>query len=168
MYTAARAHCPAYPVGAISSETARVAGRIKKVKLVDFFVFISQEWLLVSALVLVIAVYAWRERIKNGKPVSAQQVTQLLNSETGIVLDVREPAEFKVGHIPGAINIPHTKVAGQLDELEKYRDKTLVVVDKLGQHAGAVGRTLGQKGFEVRRLGGGIAEWQSQSMPLVK
>lgn len=139
-----------------------------KVELVDFFVFISQEWLLVSGLVVLILVYAWRERIKNGKPISAQQVTQMLNSETGIVLDVREPAEFKAGHIPGAINIPHTKVAGRVDELEKHRDKTLIVVDKLGQHAGAVGRTLGQKGFEVRRLGGGVSEWQAQSMPLVK
>src|SRR5690606_27331328 len=111
---------------------------------------------------------AWRERIKNGRPISAHEATRMLNSETGILLDVRDKAEFKAGHIPGAINIPHSKVVSQLDSLEQYRDKTLVVADKIGQHAGSVGRTLGEKGFEVRRLAGGVAEWQNQSLPLVK
>jgi rhodanese-related sulfurtransferase len=53
-------------------------------------------------------------------------------------------------------------------EVVTYKTKTIILVDKLGQHAGAVGRLLGKEGFEVRRLGGGIAEWQSQNLPLVK
>lgn len=134
----------------------------------NFLVFLTQEWLLVSVLAVLIVVYAWRERIKNGRPISAHEVTRLLNSETGVLLDVRDKAEFKTGHIPGAINIPHSKISAELDQLEQYREKTLVVVDKIGQHAGSVGRILGQKGFDVRRLSGGVAEWKSQSLPLVK
>jgi rhodanese-related sulfurtransferase len=135
---------------------------------VNFFVFISQEWLLVSMLLVLIYVYAWRERIKNGRPISPHEVTRLLNSDAAVLVDVRDAADFKAGHIVGAINIPHAKAASQLDALEGSRDKIIILADKMGQHAGSVGRLLGGKGFEVRRLGGGIMEWQAQSLPLVK
>ncbi len=134
----------------------------------DFFIFISQEWILVSILVLLIYVFAWRERIKGGRPISAHEVTRLINSDEAVLVDVRGESEFKAGHIAHAINIPHTKVANEMERLEPHREKILVVVDKLGQHAGAVGRNLGKAGFNVRRLSGGMAEWRGQNLPLVK
>lgn len=135
----------------------------------DFFVFVSQEWLLVATLAALMVVYAWRERIKNGRPIPAQEVTRLLNSEEAVLLDVREAADYKAGHISGAISLPYRKVAAEGEQvLQPYRDKVIVVADKYGQHAGAAGRTLGNKGFEVRRLAGGVTEWQTQGMPLVK
>jgi rhodanese-related sulfurtransferase len=135
---------------------------------VNFFVFISQEWLLVSTLVVLIYIYAWRERIKSGRPISVHEVTQLLNKDAAVLLDVRDAAEFKAGHIVGAINIPHSKVAAELDKLESHKSKIIIVADKLGQHAGMVGRMLEKQGFVVRRLSGGLAEWQAQNLPLVK
>jgi len=42
-----------------------------------------------------------------------------------------------------------------------------VVVDKIGQHSGGVGKTLTKESYDVRRLGGGISEWQGASLPLV-
>lgn len=134
----------------------------------DFFTFISHEWLLVSTLVVLIYLYAWRERVKSGPPISAHEVTRLLNSDAAVLLDVRDAAEFKAGHIAGAINIPYAKVTKDATDLESHKSKVIVIADKLGQHAGLVGRTLGKQGFTVRRLAGGIAEWQSQSLPLVK
>lgn len=135
----------------------------------EFFVFVSQEWLLITTLAVLMVVYAMRERIKNGKPIPAHEVTRLLNSEAGVLLDVREAADFKAGHISGAINLPYSKVAAEAEQLlAPHRDKVIVVADKIGQHAGAAGRTLGQKGFDVRRLAGGVTEWQNQGMPLVK
>lgn len=134
----------------------------------NFFIFVSQEWLLVSVLVVLIYIYAWRERVKSGQPIPAHEVTRLLNSEAAVLLDVRDTAEFKAGHIAGAINIPYAKINSDMAQLDKYKDKVIVVADKLGQHAGVVGRSLGKQGFTVRRLAGGIAEWQGQSLPLVK
>jgi len=135
---------------------------------VNFIVFLTQEWLLVTILAALIFVYAWRERIKNGRPVSAHEVTRMLNDGSGVLLDVRDKADFNAGHIAGAVHILHSKVASELGQLEPYRNKTVIVADKIGQHAGSVGRVLGQNGFEVRRLSGGVAEWQSQRLPLVK
>lgn len=162
-------YCPALPVGPYVKQRRRLmSDTVWKARAVDFFIFISQEWLLVSTLVVLIYVFAWRERLKGGRPISAHEVTRLLNSEEAVLLDVRSESEFKAGHIVDAVHIPHTKVASQMERLEGYRDKIVVVVDKLGQHAGAVGRALGKAGFEVRRLSGGMAEWRSQNMPLVK
>ncbi|BFM22263.1 rhodanese-like domain-containing protein [Gilvimarinus japonicus] len=134
----------------------------------EIIAFLNQEWMLVSMLAVLILIYGWRERIKNGQPVTTQQATVLINADTAIWLDVRETKEFDAGHMVDAINIPHGKVAERLNELEKHRDKTIIVVDKLGQHAGSTGRLLGGKSFDVRRLTGGISEWQNQGLPLVK
>ena len=135
---------------------------------VEIIAFLNQEWMLVSTLAALILIYGWRERIKNGQPVTTAQATALINADSAIWLDVRESKEFDAGHIVDAINIPHGKVAERVTELDKHRDKTIIVVDKLGQHAGSVGRLLGGKEFDVRRLSGGISEWQNQGLPLVK
>ena len=63
----------------------------------DFFVFISEQWILVSLLVLLIYVFAFTERIKGGKPIGIHEVTRLLNSEEAVLLDVRESKEFSAG-----------------------------------------------------------------------
>jgi rhodanese-related sulfurtransferase len=135
---------------------------------VDFFTFVSQQWLLVSTLMVLIYLYTWREKIKSGPPISAHEVTRLLNSDMAVLLDVRDAAEYKAGHIAGAINVPYAKINADVSQLEAHKKKIIIVADKIGQHAGVVGRNLGKNGFVVRRLAGGIAEWQGQSLPLVK
>jgi len=135
---------------------------------VDFFIFISEQWLLVSLLLILIYLFAFNERKAAGKPVSAHELTRLLNADQAVLLDVRERAEFEAGHITGAIHIAHQKLAASIDQLEKYKDRTVVVADKMGQHAGAAGKLLRKQGFEVRRLSGGMTEWANQSLPVVK
>ncbi|HSC66219.1 MAG TPA: rhodanese-like domain-containing protein [Cellvibrio sp.] len=134
----------------------------------DFFAFVSQEWILVTILIVLIYVYVMRDRVKSGRPVSPHEVTKLVNEGNAVLVDLRESAEFKAGHIVGAVNIPYAKLSKESTEVASHKGKTIILVDKLGQHAGTVGRLLGKEGFEVRRLGGGIAEWQAQNLPLVK
>ncbi|MDG1165775.1 MAG: rhodanese-like domain-containing protein, partial [Porticoccaceae bacterium] len=62
----------------------------------------------------------------------------------------------------------HTKVDGRIGELEKSRSKVLVLTDHMGQHAGGAGRKFSKEGYNVRRLSGGMAEWQGQSLPVVQ
>ncbi len=134
----------------------------------DFLVFISQEWLLVITLIALIYLYAWRERIKSGRPINPHEVTRLVNEGTAVLVDVRDSGDYKAGHIVGSLNISYAKLSKESTELAGHKDKTIVLIDKMGQHAGAVGRFLGREGFDVRRLGGGISEWQSQNLPLIK
>ncbi|MFC6633503.1 rhodanese-like domain-containing protein [Microbulbifer taiwanensis] len=134
----------------------------------DFFVFMSEQWLLVSLLVVLLYAFALSERYKAGTPASIHEVTRLINGEGARILDVRDRSEFSAGHIVDAVHIPHGEVAERVSELAAYKDKPLIVADKLGQHAGAVGRLLKQQGFQVRRLQGGMTEWANQNLPLVK
>jgi rhodanese-related sulfurtransferase len=52
--------------------------------------------------------------------------------------------------------------------LHKHKDKLIVLVDQMGQHAGTAGKVLSKDGFDVRRLSGGMSEWQHQNMPVVQ
>lgn len=134
----------------------------------DFFVFISEQWVLVSIFVLLIYAFAFSERIKGGKPVSSHEVTRMMNSDQAVLVDIRDAKDFNEGHITHAINIPFAKLDSRIAELEKHREKTVVVADKIGQHAGAAGKKLRKAGFQVRRLRGGMAEWSGQGLPLIK
>ncbi len=134
----------------------------------NFFVFIAQEWILVSILIVLVYTYYWRERIKSGVPLSAHEVTLLLNKDAAVVVDLRESGEYRAGHIVNSLNIPYSRIIADTSELVSQKEKILVLVDKLGQHAGAAGRKLAKEGYQVRRLSGGISEWQAQNLPLVK
>lgn len=134
----------------------------------DFFVFISEQWLLVSVLVALVYALAITERIKAGKPASAHEATRLINTEDARVVDLRDRAEFVAGHIVDAIHIPHGDIEKRIGELAPYKEKTLILADKIGQHAGPVGRQLKKAGYTVRRLEGGMSEWANQKLPLVK
>ena len=134
----------------------------------DFFIFISEQWILVSILVLLIYAFAFSGRIKGGKPISTSELTRLMNSGEGILLDIRDGKEYSEGHITGAIHIPYGKLDSRISELDKHKEKLVVIADKVGQHAGAAGKKLRQAGFQVRRLQGGMAEWSGQGLPLIK
>lgn len=137
-------------------------------RMANFFDFVAQEWLLVGVLAALIIIYSWVEKIKSGLPVSTHELTSLVNTQKAVVLDLRPAAEFKLGHLVDAINIPYERINSDIATLEKHKNSIIVIVDKIGQHSGQVGRTLKKQGFDVRRLSGGISEWQSQNLPLVK
>lgn len=133
----------------------------------DFFIFVSEQWLLFSLLLVLIYAFAMLERSRGGKPLTPAQVVAELNAERAILLDVRDAKEYNSGHIHGALHIPHSKVAARLGELHKHREKTVILACKMGQSAAATGKLLTKNGYTVRRLGGGMMEWGSQGMPVV-
>ncbi len=130
--------------------------------------FVAREWPLFSVLAVLVAAFLVLESRKGGQKVSFHQATQLLNRDEAVILDVRESAEFKKGHIVDAVNIPFAALSKRFTELENLKSKQIIVVDKMGQHAGSAGKLLKEKGFTVVRLQGGIAEWTQQNLPLVK
>jgi len=134
-----------------------------------FLDFLAQQWQLASALLVCVLMLMFHESRRGGKTITPHQLTALVNGQQAAVVDLRDPAEFRKGHIIGAINIPSTKVTDRMAELEALREKPLILVCKIGQNASAVGKQLAEKGFaHVYRLGGGISEWQGSQLPLVK
>lgn len=134
----------------------------------DVLVFITEQWMLVSILFGLIFLYVFTEKQKGGKSISSHELTRLVNDGSAMVLDVREAKDYKAGHIVDAVNIPFNAMEKRIVELDKYEGKTIVIVDKMGQHAGAVGKQLAQRGFSISRLSGGMMDWQGQNLPVVK
>ena len=134
----------------------------------DIFTFVGQEWLLITVLFALIALLMATTRKDSGLPIPTSELVQLMNSKEAILVDVRPASDFNAGHVFGAINIPHSQLVGRISELEKHRDKLIVVADEMGQHAGSAGKLLKTNGFQVRRLNGGISSWRQDSLPLVR
>jgi phage shock protein E len=86
-----------------------------------------------------------------------------------VVLDVRTPAEFATGHVPGAINVPHDQVAGRLGELAGLRDKDVVVYCGSGRRAALALEVLGRNGYtRLRHLDGDMQGWEAAGRPVEK
>lgn len=134
----------------------------------DFFVFISEQWLLFGVLAVLVAGFVSLEKKRSGAVLSHHEVTRALNAETAVLLDVRESKDFSAGHISGAMNIPFAKLKERLVELDKYKAKTIVVADKMGQQSGGGVKILSEAGFEAARMQGGMADWEAQNLPVVK
>ena len=135
----------------------------------QLFEFVGNHPLLVGAFLLILALFVRNELVRGGRAVTPQELVNLVNRDGAVVVDVRDKNEFAEGHIVGAINVPHTALANRLAELEKYKERPLVLACKMGQHAGASGTVLRKAGFQnVSRLKGGVAEWRNQSLPVVK
>ena len=135
----------------------------------QLFTFIGNHPLLVGAFVLFLILFIRNEMSRGGATISSQKLVQLVNSENAIVIDVREANEYSEGHIVDAINIPFASFESRSDELNKHKDKPLIVACKVGQHSGSAGTILRKKGFtNVLRLTGGMAEWRGQNLPVVK
>ena len=134
----------------------------------EFMIFLTEQWMLVGLLAVLATTLFVVEGKRSGETLTHHQVTQLVNKGDAVIIDVRDSKEYTKGHIVDAINIPHQKLAKQVATIEKHKSKTLVIVDKMGQHAGASGKLLKEQGFTVNRLQGGMAEWEGQNLPLVK
>jgi rhodanese-related sulfurtransferase len=133
------------------------------------FEFAGNHYFLVGTFFALVVAFFINEGKQGGAAVATGGLVHLINREDAVVVDVRDSKEFGLGHIAGAINIPLSSLDSRLDELDKYKEKPVVVVCKIGQQAGAAGRKLKAKGHaDVRRLSGGMVEWTGASLPVVK
>lgn len=132
------------------------------------FQFLAEQWVLVAALAAVLTLLLLHETRKAGPALSINQAVQLVNTEGGVFLDIRDAAEYGRGHITDAKHIPAASLANRVSELEKFRDKPVIVVCKMGQSAGPATKTLRAQGFgKAQKLSGGMMEWDAQKLPVV-
>ncbi len=134
-----------------------------------FLEFLAQQWILVAALLAALGMLVYHESRKAGPSVTPQQAINLVNAEEGVFVDLRDGAEFKQGHIVDAKHIPAAKIDSRLQELEKYRERPIILVCKMGQHSGAVGKKLKAAGFDrVYKMAGGMMEWGNLQLPTTR
>ena len=130
--------------------------------------FATNHYLLSSGAAAALALLIYSELQRGGKSLSCRELTALVNGEQGVIVDVRSHKDFAAGHIVDALNIPYEKIIERMVELDKHKSKTIVLVDALGQHAVTMCRELEKAGYTAAKLGGGIASWRGDNLPLVK
>lgn len=81
------------------------------------------------------------------------------------LVDVREPGEYALGHIPGAVLIPLGALERRLGELDHSRET--IVVCHIGQRSARGAQALSRAGFtRVYNLKGGMVAWQNQRLAI--
>ena len=84
-----------------------------------------------------------------------------------VLLDVRSPALYASGHLPGAVNLPHGKIVAS--KLAAYPAETLFVTYCAGPHCNGATRgaiRLAQLGRPVKLMIGGITGWLDEGFEL--
>ena len=87
------------------------------------------------------------------------------------VLDVREPAEFSAGHLPGAINIPRGVLEFKITahpELQNKQDEDLIVYCQSGGRSALATVALNQLGYsKAVSMAGGFKAWSDNGYNIV-
>ena len=92
-----------------------------------------------------------------------------------LLLDINEPYEYSLAHIPGAINVPRGILESACDygydetvpELASGREKTIVVICRSGNRSALAALTMQQMGFcNTRSLKTGLRGWNDNESPL--
>lgn len=120
-----------------------------------------------SGLMLLWSIFG--NRFRGVKEVKPTEALQLINHKNAFVLDVREASEYNGGHVLNSTLIPLGTLKARLDELEKYRDRPMVVVCRSGSRSGTACAILAKHGYaHAYNLAGGVLAWQRNNLPLEK
>jgi len=134
--------------------------------------FASSTPILSLALVgLTVAIIATEVgRLTRGyKSLRPGELTNLINLDNALVVDLSANNDFEKGHIAGSRNVPPSQFDPENKMLSAARALPVVVVCRNGQASGAAAKRLKKAGFDsVYSLEGGVAAWQQADLPLVK
>ena len=132
--------------------------------------FINQNILLIAVVVVSALGLLWPLVMGGAKnEVSPAQATLLINREDAHVIDVREVDEFAAGHLPEARNVPLAKLTDRISEIEKFKDKPVIVCCASGMRSAKACGELAKLGFaKVHSLAGGVDAWVGAGYPIKK
>jgi rhodanese-related sulfurtransferase len=133
--------------------------------------FITENIFLIAVAFVSGAMLVWPlvRRGAGGPSVGTLEATRLINQSDAIVIDVRSAAEFAQSHILNARNIPLDELEKRLKELERFKDKPVIVSCATGSRSGSAAAILRKHGFSnVVSLAGGVAAWQQAGLPTTR
>ena len=141
---------------------------------------LALAWLLLSSFVMTGGCDYITGTDESGQPpeqriydVTVAKASNLIQENAGnpdfIIIDVRTPEEYSGGYIEGAINIDFyaDDIRAQLNTLDK--NKSYLIYCRSGRQSSNTRDIMAELGFkEVYNMSGGIDEWETKSLPLVR
>ena len=108
------------------------------------------------------------EAFKNITQISADNAKALFDKGGVVFVDVREPDEFKAGHILGAKNIPRGTIEWMVPkQISDDKNASIVVYCEHGSRGALATYTLVRMGYKnVKNLEGGRADWVKAGCPV--
>ncbi|MDX1655004.1 MAG: rhodanese-like domain-containing protein [Candidatus Competibacteraceae bacterium] len=138
----------------------------------DFSEFALQNWYLFLALAVILGLLIGGEvqrRLRGVTGVNPNEALRMINDQDAVVVDTRDSGEYRQGHIPNARQIPVATLKSNPKELEKFKDRPVILYCRSGMSAIAAGAALKKAGFEsVYNLNGGFQAWLNANLPTSK
>ncbi|GMR06077.1 MAG: rhodanese-like domain-containing protein [Gammaproteobacteria bacterium] len=132
--------------------------------------FITQNWVLIAGISFVIVMLLFeplRIRMSGIETATVFDAVSLSNHDDAIFVDVRETKEMTGGVINGAYRVPLSSFEKSATQLDKFKDKPVIVYCRTGNRSPKAAGKLKKKGFNrVYTLTGGIIAWQKEKLPL--
>ena len=98
----------------------------------------------------------------------AEQPSAVLQSG-GVLLDVRSPEEFAAGHLQGAVNIPHDRIAEEIAAAVPDKSVQVILYCRSGRRADTALKTMQAMGYENVSNYGGLEDAQERlELPVEK
>ncbi len=97
--------------------------------------------------------------------IGVDEARRRLDAGKALLVDVREPDEWRAGHVAEAIHIPLGTIASRASALPK--DREILVICRTGNRSAMAQERLAQAGFtNVTNIEGGITAWAEQGYPV--
>ena len=131
--------------------------------------FIQQNLMWVGLAAVSGGMLLWQIFNSAGNDVSVNEATLLINRKDALIVDVRETAEWSTGHIQNARHLALGQLGKHLSEIDKFKEKPVIVVCARGNRSRSACGTLKKAGFQqVFNLSGGVNAWREAGLPMVK
>lgn len=134
--------------------------------------FITHHPLLVGAFIVIVLALIGLEgsrRFRGFKELTPAGLTQLINRDSALVIDVSALADFEKAHVPGSRHVAPSQFDPENKDLKKARELPVATVCRNGAESAKAARRLVKAGFtRVYTLSGGIDAWRRADLPMAK
>ncbi|MEM0140037.1 MAG: rhodanese-like domain-containing protein [Ferroplasma sp.] len=98
----------------------------------------------------------------------ADELSEMINKNECVVIDVREPSEYESEHIENSLLMPMYDIFKDVNIVKKYNGKKIVLVCSSGHRSYYTGKFIEENGVEnVYNLYNGIFGWEMDGKPLI-
>jgi rhodanese-related sulfurtransferase len=137
-------------------------------KLPEFM--LNHPYLFAGLAAVIVFIIVTELRRKGGaSAVTAREAVQLINTRDAVVVDIREQADYKAGHILNAKHIPLARLTEEAGRISGDKNKPIIVYCKTGMASpGACARLKAEGYQQAHYLKSGIYGWLDENLPLEK
>lgn len=131
----------------------------------------NHPWLATLFLILLLGLIVGEvmRMTRKYKDLTPAALTQVINRDDALVVDLSSYADFEKAHIPGARHVAMSQFDPEHKDLVKVRELPVVVVCKDGRTSAKAAQRLVKAGFQkVHTLGGGMLSWKQADLPVAK